>query len=102
MCHNFGCYHQNIYLTIIGILYHHPDNLEHNHQHIHDDHHQLEDEEAEEESYLVPSLLTDQLNIDDAVRPYDLVGFMISMMMLMLLTYQLSVDDAVRTYDLVE
>ena len=35
--------------------------------------HQLEDEEDEEESYLVPSLLTDQLTIDDAVRPYDLV-----------------------------
>ena len=37
-------------------------------------HVQLEDEEGEEESYLVPSLLTDQLTIDDAVRPYDLVG----------------------------
>ena len=36
--------------------------------------HQLDDEESEEESYLVPSLLTDQLSIDDAVRPYDLVG----------------------------
>ena len=36
--------------------------------------HQLEEEEGEEESYLVPSLLTDQLAIDDAVRPYDLVG----------------------------
>ena len=37
-------------------------------------HHQLDEEEYEEESYLVPSLLTDQLTIDDAVRPYDLVG----------------------------
>ena len=36
--------------------------------------HQLDDEESEEESSLVPSLLTDQLSIDDAVRPYDLVG----------------------------
>ena len=38
------------------------------------DHHQLEDDDGDEESYLVPSLLTDQLDIDDAVRPYDLVG----------------------------
>ena len=101
MCHSFGCCHQNIYVTIIENLYHHPYSLEHNHQHNHDDHHQLEDEEAEEESYLVPSLLTEQLTIDDAVRPYDLVGFMIFMMMLMLLTEQLTVDDTVRPYDLV-
>ena len=34
---------------------------------------QIEDDEVDEESYLVPSLLTEPLSIDDIARPYDLV-----------------------------